>query len=189
MICAMKGSDSVKNKRMTKKAGFSLIELIIVIAIMAIFVGIATLSIGLIRSADTRGLASAINDSLTDLKSYTESHKGPYHMFIYKIDDSGFYSHFQEGEVFSYPESSPNEGDKRLGMATLRVDFVDGTDGSTKTIGDGSGTSKVYAKFRIQKKDGSYLDAPKSLSVFKGSTCDFKVLLTKDTGLHYVEQQ
>ena len=184
----MKGSDSVMNKRMTKKAGFSLIELIIVIAIMAIFVGIATLSIGLIRSADTRGLASAINDSLTDLKSYTESHKGPYHMFIYKIDDSGFYSHFQEGADFT-PPTSPGSGDKRLGMATLKVDFVDGLDGSTKTIGDDSESGKVFAKFRIQKKDGSYLDAPKSLSVFKGSTCDFKVLLTKDTGLHYVEQQ
>lgn len=183
----MKGSDSVKNKRMTKKAGFSLIELIIVIAIMAIFVGIATLSIGLIRSADTRGLASAINDSLTDLKSYTESHKGPYHMFIYKIDDSGFYSHFQEGADFTVP-SGPADGDKRLGMATLKVEFTEVDEvahtETVKTIEGGD-----YAIFRIQKKDGSYLIAPKSLSVYKGSTCDFKVLLTKATGLHYVEQQ
>ena len=184
MISVMKGSDFVKDRKMTKKAGFSLIELIIVIAIMAVFVGIATLSIGLIRSADTRGLASAINDSLTDLKSYTESHKGPYHMFIYKVNDSGFYSHFQEGATFTAPDS-PISGDKRLGMATLDVKFTPVGASSETTI-----TEKgAYAEFQIQKKDGSYLEAPESLSVYKGSTCDFKVLLTKDTGLHYVEQQ
>ncbi|MEE3468498.1 MAG: prepilin-type N-terminal cleavage/methylation domain-containing protein [Eubacterium sp.] len=164
------------------KEGFSLMELIITIAIMVVFVGMVSLSFALMRSADTKGLASGINDSLTDLKADTESHAGPYYLHIYKAEDS-YYSTFTETEAFD-PDTLEKPVGTKLGAPNLSVKYKDTTTGRMVCIGE----DDVIATVQIRKKDGAYLKAPPYFDVYNGTTLEYRVVLAKDTGLHYVEK-
>ena len=195
-----------KTDKYKSREGFSLVELIIAIAIMVVMVGGATLSISLIRSADTQGLASGINGALTDLKAYTESRKGPIYMFIYKVDDDGYYAHYSFPDSSGVNSTDPGsftpafqEGDQRLGTDALDVKVAYDNGSGSEQIKDIKGTD--YYVIQIQKKDGSYLDVkcvvgpvisvPKWFGVYKSGEDepDYKVVLAKGTGLHYSEQQ
>ncbi len=195
------------------REGFSLVELIITIAIMVVMVGGAALSIGLLRSADTQGLASGINGSLTDLKAYTESQKGPIYLYIYKVNGEGYYAHYSFPDEHGVNHLDPasfssgsaftavyGDGDQKLGSDALdvKVAYDDGSGGVT--MEDITGAN--YTVIRIQKKDGSYLDVanesgtftktvPKWIGVYKSGETDpdYKVVLAKGTGLHFSEQQ
>ena len=191
------------------REGFSLVELIITIAIMVVMVGGAALSIGLLRSADTQGLASGINGSLTDLKAYTESQKGPIYLYIYKVNGEGYYAHYSFPDEHGVNHLDPasfssgsaftavyGDGDQKLGSDALDVKVEMGA-GAPMDI-----TGANYYVIQIQKKDGSYLDVtnesgtftrpvPKWIGVYKSGETDpdYKVVLAKGTGLHFSEQQ
>ncbi len=179
-----------KNKEKLNKSsreGFSLIELIIAIAILAIFVGVVSLSVGLLRSADTKGLASHINDSLTDLKAVTQAHTGPYYLHIYR-DEDAYWKCFDSNSTFAKPAT--NESQNRLGPDSMAVKVISPT-GSDSLLGN-SGSESVTVS--IKKKDGSYNSGiPVAFEVYKSSdgsgTPDYKVILAEKTGLHYLEQQ
>ena len=166
-----------------KKDGFSLVELIIAIAILTIFVGTVSLSFALLRNADTKGLASGINDSLTDLKARTESGNGPFYLHIYKIDDRGYYANISGDEDFDGTAADTSQ-DTRLGQASLNV-ASNGGDDPLELAGDGSN----HITIQMRKKDGAYEICPDDIEVRNGDRIDFKVIMVKDTGLHYMEQQ
>ncbi len=189
-----------------KREGFSLIELVIAIAILAIFSGTVALSIGILRSTDTKGLANGINDSMTDLKAFTESRTGPFYLHIYKTDN-GFYSRF---DALPKMDTIPDDtsGDERLGASTLRVDAVwtndDGTVSERKTIGNDDYVQSV----QMRKKDGAFepnisvneggsltptlYPLPNRFEVKDADTDDaeveYVVYLSRDTGQHFLEQ-
>ena len=166
------------DRKHMKRDAFSLIELVITIAIMVIFVGVVSLSVALLRSTDTKGLANGINDSLTDLKSMTEAHRGPYYLYIYKADDS-FYATYSESNTFAKPDEPTGT---KLGSASLIVKVKDYSGDVKEISGD------VYVPVQILKKDGSYKTCPSQFDVYNDTKLEYSVILTKDTGLHYIEQ-
>ena len=166
------------------KEGFSLIELIIAIAILAIFVGVISLSLGLLRSADTKGLGSHINDSLTDLKAITQAHTGPYYLHLYK-KDGAYWKYYDNNDTFSV-DTITNVSENRLCSDSMAVKIVGGPNN-----GDLLGEAGITVS--IKKKDGSYNSGiPVALEVYKSSdgsgTPDYRVILAEKTGLHYLEQ-
>ena len=56
-------------EKVKERDGFSLMEMIIVIAIVGILTGGIAISYNLVRSADVKGMAYDIDSSLTNLKS------------------------------------------------------------------------------------------------------------------------
>ena len=162
----------------SKKSGFSLIELVITIAIMAVMVGVVSLSFVLLRSTDTKGLASGINDSLTDLKAITESHAGPYYLHIYQAEGS-FYATYSDEELFEIPDVPTGT---KLGPNSLTVTYT--TESSDEVTIEDDKSATVM----IQKKDGAYKICPEYFDIYNGTEREYRVILTKDTGLHFFEK-
>jgi prepilin-type N-terminal cleavage/methylation domain-containing protein len=176
-----------------EKDGFSLIELVIVMAIVAILTGAVALSIGLLRSADTKGTADRINSAFSELKSKNMSQTETTYLNLYRHGDV-FYMKYSK----TNPMSSVDTTDlgKKIGTSVSKVSIA-----GTELAED------VVYSFAIKKSDGSFGDVngnvyyvstnsgtPTALSsptkilvepAKRGSS--HTIVMVANTGRHYVE--
>lgn len=97
--------------------GFSLIELIVIIAIMGVLVGGASLGIGLVFSKDAMKCATRLNDSIYDARANSMYKAGEFKLII---DNSGS----ANTATISQTDLTP---------ATSDTVYLDGVDSSKKT--------------------------------------------------------
>ena len=97
--------------------GFSLIELIVIIAIMGVLVGGASLGIGLVFSKDAMKCATRLNDSIYDARANSMYKAGKFEL---SIDNSG------SANVATISQTD-------LTPATSDTVYLDGEDSSKKT--------------------------------------------------------
>ena len=97
--------------------GFSLIELIVIIAIMGVLVGGASLGIGLVFSKDAMKCATRLNDSIYDARANSMYKAGKFEL---SIDNSG------SANVATISQTD-------LTPATSDTVYLDGVDSSKKT--------------------------------------------------------
>ena len=148
-------------EKVKERDGFSLMEMIIVIAILGMITGGIAVTYNMVRSADVKGMAYDIDSSLTNLKSKNMGSNKQLFMHLYK----------QSGNYFiDYTEESVGESG-----ISLKYDGKELTDGEVITIG-------------IQKKDGAFSVGPEEIEVYDNNVNDYMVYLVKDTGKHYVEE-
>ena len=76
----------VKNK-IADDRGISLVELVVVIAIMAVMIGITSLGIGMMFSRDANYVAVRIDDTMTEARTLSMSSAGVY-SFVLHIDSN-----------------------------------------------------------------------------------------------------
>ena len=97
--------------------GFSLIELIVIIAIMGVLVGGASLGIGLVFSKDAMKCATRLNDSIYDARANSMYKAGKFKLII---DNSGS----ANTATISQTDLTP---------ATSDTVYLDGVDSNKKT--------------------------------------------------------
>lgn len=97
--------------------GFSLIELIVIIAIMGVLVGGASLGIGLVFSKDAMKCATRLNDSIYDARANSMYKAGKFEL---SIDNSG------SANVATISQTD-------LTPATSDTVYLDGVDSGKKT--------------------------------------------------------
>lgn len=156
-----------------KREGFSLVEMIIVVAVMGILIGGVALSYNLVRSVDTKGAAYDINNSLTDLKSKNMAGNKAVYMHLYR-HNAAYYIAYSENETFTATDEA-----KKIGNSSLKITCKDAT-GTTSDL------SMVH--IGIQKKDGAFLCGPSEITISANHAPTYKVQLIQDTGKHYVEK-
>lgn len=78
-----------KNQR-----GFSLIEVIIVIALIAVLAGSSVAMIGHIRYANTKKVAEEVDKSLSRLRLDTMSQEKRQYLYIYEMTDPGYEGYY-----------------------------------------------------------------------------------------------
>ncbi len=164
--------------RQLKREGFSLVELIIVIAIMAILSGGALLSYNLVRSADTKGTAYDIDSELTTLRSETMAKAGTTYMHLYRYNDE-YYIDVTSSESFSAWGEGTKIGDSRVTVTIVYSEWY------KVTLSNWS----VFT-IRYQKKDGAFYssgDFPIEIDVTSDGATGYAVYMIKNTGKHYVE--
>ena len=97
--------------------GFSLIELIVIIAIMGVLVGGASLGIGLVFSKDAMKCATRLNDSIYDARANSMYKAGKFEL---SIDNSG------SANIATISQTD-------LMPATSDTVYLDGVDSNKKT--------------------------------------------------------
>lgn len=158
-------------EKVKERDGFSLMEMIIVIAILGMITGGIAVTYNMVRSADVKGMAYDIDSSLTNLKSKNMGSNKQLFMHLYKQSGNYFIDYTEEE---SYTPSGEGESVGESGIS-LKYDGKELTDGEVITIG-------------IQKKDGAFSVGPEEIEVHDDNVNDYMVYLVKDTGKHYVEE-
>lgn len=98
----MRGYKQKKTTGQLNNKGFSLIELIVVIAIMAMLVGVASLGIYTMVSGDTKRASKTISGEISSLRSSTLAIMGNWQYEI--VNDNGTYKiyTYKDGVVQNY---------------------------------------------------------------------------------------
>lgn len=178
--------------------GFSLVELIIVIAIMSILVGLTALGIGMMNSVDAKDVAYEIDSGLTSLKSRNMAGSKPVYMHIF-IRDGKYYCQYTDKTDAAVPDGSEEEMGDSLIFMKFTYDVKNNNDDfqpDREVVLSESGTKDIC--IGISKKDGTFLyqpvggtdkkEAPREVDITSsGSSTGYRVNMVTDTGKHYVE--
>ena len=175
----------------SRRDGFSLVEMVIIIGIIGVLVGGTGLAIGLLRSADTKGAAYDINSALTSLKSKTTGGKNQPYLYVYLYGNE-YYLDTSYDKPDSY---EPTTEAKKIGDDRLQIMFGSDADRKALDNASGGGADKTLC-IAFQKKDGAFLVDGKCVCPNKifirdngSSEDDYVICLVKDTGHHYIEGQ
>jgi len=167
---------------MKRNEGFSLIEFVIVMAIMAILTGLVALGMGVFDQAEVKDVSESINSAFSELKTENMSKTGPIYMHMF-IFEGNYY--VEMGPVSTCSMS----GDYGTNIGAVKDSKI-ALDGNELADGD------VWT-FNISKKDGSFnslsstpLDsASPTISVSTPSdSLTYDVVLVRDTGRHYIDK-
>lgn len=164
---------------MKNNKGFSLIELIIVVAILAIMSVGGAAGFGYLNLANASKCASKIDGGITLLKSKNMANAEPMYMHLYQYDGE-IYIRYDKNDSYSPTETDYADGE-RIGNSRLTVSYQDGNAASATTLSDGS-----CKTFGVRKKDGSFIGTtePTCVITIKGQST-FKVTLVTNTGKHF----
>ncbi len=84
------------------KRGFSLVELIITMAIMAIFAGAIIGAVGWINAGKTRKASAKLNNQISSIQTATMTQKGETYLYIYRTSKGIYSSSVSSNEDFNH---------------------------------------------------------------------------------------
>lgn len=117
-------------RRMSKNnSGFSIVELIIVIAIISAVITTAALSVGLVFSANARTCANDIMGAISECKIATMSGgRGNVRLLLYRDANGNVYSEMQTRETEASSWVTGNDGAEKIGARRCMVGTTNGAD-------------------------------------------------------------
>ncbi|SFR68426.1 prepilin-type N-terminal cleavage/methylation domain-containing protein [Anaeromicropila populeti] len=167
---------------MKNSKGFSLIELIIVIAILAILSTGAVAGLSKIRYANTKKCANELNTLIEKGRMQAMSKAGTWYLYVYKTSDGVYYKITKE-------TTTPTDGNLLAGNS-ISIKFQKDGASSEETLTAGSNPIKL----KFSKNTGGLLEESvtggaayyKYIKVIGSST--YKIELNKLTGKHFLSK-
>lgn len=161
-------------------SGFSLIELIIVIAIIAIMTAGGISAFGYLNLANASKCVARIDNGLTSLKSRNMSKTSSTYMHLYYYDND-YYILFDDSPTFTPSGANYSDGEI-VGNRNLKIFFdtqdISGLPGTCVTIG-------------VRRKDGAFLNTASPTSKIKvvkaSGDSAHEITLVTSTGKHFID--
>lgn len=173
------------NKKKRDK-GFSLIEIIVVIAIMAVVTASAVSIYSLIKSSQLKSVAGKVNDEIGTLRSVTLTKSGAYDITIgYDSTKKNYYARIvrngneyskvslgNKGEIYCLSSTGNTEYKLKSGWSiSIRFNKSDGS----------------YEWIKCISKSGVVVDTIENYIYIEYSGQMKKIKMIKLTGKHYIE--
>ncbi len=157
--------------------GYSLIELIIVIAILAVIMGVAMFSVSMVFSANAKACANDIQRAIADCKVTTMG-KADAYMEIYRDANGNLYSQMHVTQNGAVEDMEP----EKLGSSKVTVTYTldDGTTGELT-----AGGSRLTVKF--DRASGSFAAGTCQNIEVRGGTKHYRITLIQLTGKSTLE--
>lgn len=100
--------------------GFSLVELIVVIAIIGILAGGTVTLISHIQYANNQRAVETVSDMLDRLRITSMSRKGPQYLYIYRLDD-GYYMQISNVFLDAYDDATLGSGGIKICSSNIAI--------------------------------------------------------------------
>lgn len=176
-----------KRKLYSGNDGFSLVELIIVVAIMAALLTTVMLSISMVFSANAKACANSIQRAVADCKVTTMGKSAAW-LIIYRDTDGVLYGQMhtmeqKSGEAVGTYEEVVQEPEK-LGGKRVSITYTDesGADMGELPVGESNGI-----RIEFDRSSGSFKDGTiKSIDIIGGNK-HYQLTLIKLTGKLSIE--
>lgn len=155
--------------------GFSMMELIVVIAIIGLFTGLSSIGLQYIQAGNIKSTAKSIDSNLTKLRLDTMRKAEKPIMYLYKVGDDYYMLCTTDDSVARDRNNGTHIGNS-----------------NTKITVDGTVLGSTEMKVKFKKGSGAFADdsdARSSILVEKknGKGTSYKIILVPDTGKHYME--
>lgn len=158
--------------------GFSLVELIIVVLIMAILAGGAVMSVSVIHDADVPAASKKLVAALTSARSYTTSKsRDTIWLELYK-ESGGYYVQICQGDK-STPASAEVLSKEKIGgsLLTLKIKELK-ADGTAHEVNI---TDSNSVKFNFIKATGALTENYTDITITNGGKTE-NIIVIKETG-------
>ena len=156
----------MKKRKLLGQNGITLVEIIIVIAIIGILASTSVMMIGHLHYANTQKVVRTLDSSLDALQVRTMSKAGSSYLYIYKLDN-GYYTRVLSDNLGSFDDTKLTS---------------DGTKLCNNTI-------KIRKDIKIAyKKTAFYDDCTNVNAIYIDGVPAYTIRLVKDTGRHFTEQ-
>ena len=165
-----------KSRHLLNNKGYSLVEMIIVIAIIAVMTGVATVTVTLINSARAKEAAVTFTSELSDVSSKAKNQmvvmedasgnkvKYPSYSYCLKIYKEGGKNYIKKGYYnpdgtsdatkYIFIDSENNNGGRGISLSSrIEIKYTDST-GVEKTISNTAGSSSVKEVYIVFDRTG-----------------------------------
>ncbi|MGN0435584.1 MAG: prepilin-type N-terminal cleavage/methylation domain-containing protein [Wujia sp.] len=195
--------DRRKSKVINNK-GFSLVEMIIVIAIIAVLTGVATVTVTLINSAKAKDASISFNSELSDLSTKAQSQVCTkddgtteptylYCLMVYQKNNGKYYLKRGYYDTAAAPGTDPyvffdsenNNGGDGIGLSSrVEIRYTD-TEGVEKKIAS-SGSDTLQQVYIVFNRDGRILEGAGTFGFYKKNGNNVADVAVRRNGSHEV---
>lgn len=169
--------------------GFSLIELLVAIAIMAIVTGIATLSYNVVRKADVKKSAQVLDSMLTSVRTNNLSQASKSYLYIYLDSSDECFYYKISNTLTTNPGGLSDEAVYLCADSiTLKCKFSDST---SRTVQTGNTVAFTFDKstgalIMYYNATTPYSSTLTGIEFSRGSKTS-KITIASETGKHFID--
>ena len=161
--------------------GITLVEIIIVIAILGILASTVVGMLGHLHYADTQKVVKTLDTSLDALQVKTMSKTGQFYMYVYK-SGGNYYVRTLQKDLDIFDSSVLNTDGTRLCNDTISIWKVAAA-GKKTEVKDMTYIKIAYTKSALFDTTNTNTD-----KIYIDGVPDYTLTLVKDTGKHFVNQ-
>ncbi len=163
------------------QAGYSLVEMILVIAIIAILAGSSVAVLGYLRYANLTKVSNSINDAINKLQVQSAAKTEKEYLYIYEANGYLYFATFASESAHEEGSLTASAGTKLCNSA-IAVSFTD-ADGNSHEV---SGDTYICIAYN---KSYTFATATNARVITVSSMLGSKTItLVMDTGKHVLEE-